>query len=411
MKLEKIDQIFKDTAYIHAGGTDEELQVAKYFQDECAKLGLEAVIESFPIQMADIEEASLVIDGKEIKCEAYRNCGSGEVEAEIYYLRNVEDAYSLKQCKGKIVLFDGYLRRWSYMDMLAAGAVGFITYDGNVHFPDYDIDQREFREIVAEGNEKILGVHINVRDAIAIVRNGMKTAKIVIKQNEYVGESRNVVLDLPGETDEYIALTAHYDSVPLSHGAYDNMSGSVALLGLAETYMNKPHRRGLRFIWTGSEERGLYGSKAYVRDHEDALKDIDLCVNIDMIGCVMGGFIGVCTTEEKAVHYLEYFANEVGFQVKASQGVYSSDSTPFADKGVPAISFARISPGGCSAIHCSHDCLDIMSAQQMSDDIDFIDAFLDRMANAKQMPVTKIMPDNMKEELDKYLLRKRPEKK
>jgi len=411
MKLEKIDQIFQDTAYVHAGGTEEELQVAKYFQDECAKLGLEAAIESFPIQMATMHEATLVIDGKEIKCEGYRNCGSGEVEAEIFYLRNVEDAYSLKQCKGKIVLFDGYLRRWSYMDMLANGAVGFITYDGNVNFSDYDIDQREFRENVAEGNEKLLGVHINVNDAVAIVRDNAKTARIVIKQDEYVGESRNVVLDLPGETDEWIIFTAHYDSVPLAHGAYDNMSGSIALLALAESYQNKPHKRGLRFVWTGSEERGLYGSKAYCKDHEAELEKIVLCVNVDMIGCIMGGFIGVCTTEEKLVHYLQYFADEVGFQIKASQDVYSSDSTPFADKGVPALSFARTSPGNCSNIHSSHDTLVIMKAEQMSEDIDFIDAFVDRMANAVKMPVSKAIPDNMKEKLDTYLLRKRPEKK
>ena len=42
MKLEKMNQIFLDTAFVHAGGSDEELQVAQYFQKECAQLGLEA---------------------------------------------------------------------------------------------------------------------------------------------------------------------------------------------------------------------------------------------------------------------------------------------------------------------------------------------------------------------------------
>ena len=43
MKLEKMNQIFLDTAFVHAGGSDEELQVAQYFQKECAQLGLEAI--------------------------------------------------------------------------------------------------------------------------------------------------------------------------------------------------------------------------------------------------------------------------------------------------------------------------------------------------------------------------------
>ena len=47
-----------------------------------------------------------------------------------------------------------------------------------------------------------------------------------------MGDSHNVILDLPGETDEMIVLSAHYDSTPLSQGVYDNMSGSVGLLVL-----------------------------------------------------------------------------------------------------------------------------------------------------------------------------------
>ena len=46
----------------------------------------------------------------------------------------------------------------------------------------------------------------------------------------------------------------------------------------------------------------------------------------------------------------------------------------------------------------------------MEKDIDFIVKFTDRMANAKCCPVSKEIPENMKEELDIYLLRKRDKK-
>jgi hypothetical protein len=42
--------------------------------------------------------------------------------------------------------------------------------------------------------------------------------------------------------------------------------------------------------------------------------------------------------------------------------------------------------------------------------VDFILAFADRMANAAHCPVAKTMPQNMKDKLDIYLLRKRDEK-
>ena len=81
----------------------------------------------------------------------------------------------------------------------------------------------------------------------------------------------NVILDLPGQVPETIVITAHYDSTHLSQGAYDNMSGCVGLLALAEKFSRQPHRYSLRFIWCGSEERGLLGSKAYVAAHMEEL--------------------------------------------------------------------------------------------------------------------------------------------
>ncbi len=45
------------------------------------------------------------------------------------------------------------------------------------------------------------------------------------------------------------------------------------------------------------------------------------------------------------------------------------------------------------------------------EDVEFISAFLNRMANAKYLPVKREMPENMKEKLDEYNLRKRPKKK
>lgn len=408
MNAEQIMNIFADTAYIRVGGRPAEKKAADYLCQRLAAWGLEAAQEPFEVPLGDIEEAILTIDGEDIPCKGYMCAGNAELEAPLYYLRN-KDAWSLSQCRGKIVMIDGYLGYWVYQDILANGAVGFITYDGNANYTDRNIDARELRSYVSKGNV-IPGVNINAKDAIAMIQKGAKTAKITLKQKEYTGASQNVVLDMPGQAEQYIVFTAHYDSTPLSQGAYDNMSGSVGLLGLAEHYAKNPHRYGLRFVWCGCEERGLLGSKAYCTAHEQELDKIVLNINLDMIGCIMGKFIACATAEEKLVSYIEYFAAERGFGMEASQGVYSSDSTPFADRGIPAVSFARIAPNNTATIHNSYDTMAVMSGEQMAKDIDFLIAFADRMANAQCCPVKREMPDNMKEKLDTYLSRKRPEK-
>ena len=409
MNKKKLASIFRQTAYVRMGGSPEELRCAEYLKEQCAELGLEAKIEGFPVQMSTIQEASLTVDGKTITCKGYSCAGTAEVEAPLYYLSST-DSYSLPLCKGKIVLLDGYLGYWMYRDILENGAVGFITYDGNANYRDRDIDQRELRAQVSEGVEKIPGVNINAKDAIALVNGDAKTAKIVLKQEQYEGQSHNVIVDIPGEINETIVFTAHYDSTSLSQGAYDNMSGSVGLLGIAEYFTKNPHKYSLRFVWCGSEERGLLGAKAYCRDHEEELKNVVLNINLDMIGCIMGKLIACCTSEDKLVSYLDYFALEQGRGIRAYQDVYSSDSTPFADKGIPAVSFARIAPPPTATIHNSYDTMAVMKMEHMQADIDFICAFASRMANAVRMPVARKMPDNMKDKLDIYLCRKRDKK-
>ena len=408
MDIQKIDRILQETAYVRTGGTPEELRCALYLQQQCKELGYDAKLEAFPVAMSTMKSAKLTVNGKEVPCKGYFCAGSGTVEAPLYYLRD-NSPYSKEQCAGKIVMFDGYLGYWKYQDLLETGAVGFISYDGNANYADCDIDQRELREFVHKG-KKMLGVNINAKDAIELVKAGASTAVITLDQEEYSGDSHNVILDIPGKNGKYIVFTAHYDSTSLSQGSYDNMSGSVGLLGILEHFVKRPHNYGLRFIWCGSEERGLLGSKAYC-ENEENLKNCVLCINLDMIGCIMGKFISCVTAEEKLCNYISYFSLEQGMGVAVSQDVYSSDSTPFADKGIPAVSFARIAPNNTATIHNSYDTPAVMSGQQMAEDIRYLIAFSERMANAALCPVAKEMPQNMKDKLDNYLCRKRPERK
>ena len=116
MKAKQIMKIFRETAYVRMGGTEAEKQAAAYIVDQCAQLGLQAGIEEFDVDMATLERAVLTVDGAQITCKGYLNAGSHTVEAPIYYLRG-KDKYSLSQCKGKIVLIDGYMGYWMYQDL------------------------------------------------------------------------------------------------------------------------------------------------------------------------------------------------------------------------------------------------------------------------------------------------------
>ena len=71
MNQQQIMQIFQDTAYVRMGGSPEELRCAQYLQGKAAAFGAQAEIVPFDVQMADILQAELVVDGKQIPCKGY----------------------------------------------------------------------------------------------------------------------------------------------------------------------------------------------------------------------------------------------------------------------------------------------------------------------------------------------------
>lgn len=402
-----LNSIFENTDFVHTSGTKEELQVAYYLKEQCEKMGVTANLESFRVPMSSIKKANLLADGQEIPCKAFKGCGSGNVAGELYYMPGT-DPVSIAGAADKIVLLDtSNISFFTYQDLIKAGAKAILFRYGDAHYPNEDIDQRELRENVVGKSPKILCAMINVHQAVKLVKNEVKAIRLEVEQDEYDGESHNVIAELPGKREEWIVLSAHYDSTSLSHGAYDNMSGCAGLLGIMEKLKDKELNYGLRFLFCGSEECGLLGSKAYVRDYEEELEHIVLNLNLDMIGTYMGQFIACVSAEDKLVHYISYMSAETGFPINAKMGVYSSDSTPFADKGVPALSFARIAHTVVAPIHCRYDLKEVLSMKQLQKDIDFLADFTERFAKAVVCPVSRQIPEKVKEELDEYLFRKR----
>ena len=255
---------------------------------------------------------------------------------------------------------------------------------------------------------------IRMRDAEKLVGMMPKTAKLTLIAKDSKADSHNVVAEIEGteKKDEIVVFTAHYDSVAFSKGAYDNGTGAIALLQMFAYYKENPPKRTLRFIFCGSEEMGLLGSKAYVKAHEKEVKEkVVFNVNVDMLANTLGNDICCVTGEQAIVDYIKFASREAGHPIRVYQGVYSSDSTPFADAGVPAVSFARMAPSGGATIHSHDDVIDRLSEDNYRRSCAFIALFTSRFINAVRFPADRKMPDNMKDELDYYLLRKeRPEK-
>ena len=168
----------------------------------------------------------------------------------------------------------------------------------------------------------------------------------------------NVLAYMPGKTDEYIILGAHYDHLGRGYfdsmapsqigeihpGADDNASGTAGVLELARVL--SPLRgqlpRGILFASFAGEELGLLGSAAWVKDPTKPLDKAVAMINMDMIGRVKDDkiYIGGVGTGSSFHRVLEQAWDDSHLKLELSQGGYgSSDHTSFVSKHIPVLFF------------------------------------------------------------------------
>ena len=107
-------------------------------------------------------------------------------------------------------------------------------------------------------------------------------------------EMNNILAVIPGKSDEYVMVGAHYDHVGIGvaidgdscyNGADDNASGVSAVLQVARAVkkMRRAPQRGIIFAFWDGEEKGLLGSRHFVENCA-FLSHVSAYMNFDMIG-------------------------------------------------------------------------------------------------------------------------------
>jgi hypothetical protein len=194
------------------------------------------------------------------------------------------------------------------------------------------------------------------------------TAAIFTDSFQY--PSVNIVAKVPGRDpklkNEYVLYSAHQDHdgvrYPVNgdaiwNGADDNATTAVALLAIGRAVVAAPGKRSSLFIWHGSEERGLMGSRWFVKHPLVPLKSIVACLNGDMIGrndpdtAALLGAQGPHRNSPELVN-MALAANTAvtKFTIDSSwddpqhrEGwYYRSDHLPYARAGVPALFFTTL---------------------------------------------------------------------
>jgi hypothetical protein len=144
--------------------------------------------------------------------------------------------------------------------------------------PGNDLDALESRVDAGPGSFRIA-------ERVVVIR---------VKTAVETRPTRNVLAVLPGarKPGRYVVVSAHYDHLGIDrsgevmNGADDNASGTSALLAVARAFrdLGRAPDRSVLFLALTAEERGLVGSRQFVRDPPVPLDSILAELNMDMVG-------------------------------------------------------------------------------------------------------------------------------
>ncbi len=103
---------------------------------------------------------------------------------------------------------------------------------------------------------------------------------------------KNIACEKPGSTNNTIIISAHYDnriediknSTARAPGADDNASGVSALLEVARILSTVSLEHSINFVLFSGEEQEKWGSRQYADHIDETDVDLDLLINLDMIG-------------------------------------------------------------------------------------------------------------------------------
>jgi len=188
-----------------------------------------------------------------------------------------------------------------------------------------------------------------------LTENGSKPQLKVVAESTELGTvpTFNTIAEIKGTElpDEYVILSAHFDSWDGATGATDNGTGSITMMEavriLKKIYPN-PKRTILVGLW-GSEEQGLNGSRAFVEDNPKIIEGVQAVFNQDngtgrVVNISGQGFLHAYDYIGK---WLNAVPNDISKHIETSfpgsPAGGGSDYASFVAAGAPAFSLSSLS--------------------------------------------------------------------
>jgi len=197
---------------------------------------------------------------------------------------------------------------------------------------------------------------------------------------EDFGKVKNLVVTVPGKTDETVVVGAHYDKTTLGCGAIDNWTGIVILANLYKSFKKQRNLKTFRFVAFGDEEKGLIGSQAMVKAiPKERIEKHCAMVNFDSFGFENLWALQK-TSDATLINFAKNLAGRknISFTVKNYPGA-SADSRAFQLGGVPAITMSGLGDDWKEYLHQKTDQFSAINVEKVYENYVFALEYLNEL--------------------------------
>jgi hypothetical protein len=177
-----------------------------------------------------------------------------------------------------------------------------------------------------------------------------------------------------------IVVGAHFDCAG-GDGIIDNWTGAILLPSLADFMRQKPRRHSFEFIGFAAEEKGLYGSQAYLKalSPDDRTKIVGV-VTMDSLGLTPTK-VWVNSSNQDLVRMALTLARAMHLDFAGSNvdGIGTTDSMTFHQAGIPTLSLHSVTTETWNLINSKKDVWASLSWKDYYDTHRFVSALLTYM--------------------------------
>jgi Zn-dependent M28 family amino/carboxypeptidase len=311
---------------------------------------------------------------KYVVCQPLAYSASRAVEGELIY--SYEEELSQTSLAGKVVITDALKSYEAYPKACEGGAVGFIlgnNLPGNLVRVGMTNYERKLGSIpgLSVGGE-------DTRILRELAGHGRKVRlEVIASSGNKIGY--NLRVQQKGRIDKpRILICSHYDSMWLGPHAFDNASGTAAIVELIGCFRNSPYN--LEFLLCGAEELGFCGSGAYVERHPKECREIAAVVCLDGICSDLGPVeVGV---SERIAAQIKQLARQNGFCVDrwSIPPRPNSDHISFEPLGLPVFWLTTMDP----YYHTAADVPENISIEKLKNHTGFVGMVIMDLADRAQ---------------------------